>query len=138
MPSDQNTIAAHMRHFVEAALKLLSHHLELARIELIGDAKAYGIRLGLLIGMLPLLLMGYIFLCAAGASALGRVGIPFDLALVIVGGGHIVIAAVVILVALRGLKTHKPLANTLRETKLSLDALGAGPLQPQLEASDGR
>ena len=138
MSSDQDSVPAHLRSFLEAVLKLVAHHLELAKLELIGDIKAIGIRAGLVVGMLPLIILGYILIAAAGAKALGRVGIAFDLGLLIVGGGHIVIAVVVILVALKGIKGRKLMANTVRETKSSLAALSTGALQPQLEAHDGR
>jgi uncharacterized membrane protein YqjE len=85
-------IADRLRETVEDLVELVTAQLRLTRMELQGDARAVGGRVARLAIYVPLLVLGYGFLAAAGAWALAaRIGLPWALAAVgtihVIAGG---------------------------------------------------
>jgi hypothetical protein len=85
-------IADRLRETMEDLVELVTAQLRLTRMELLGDARTLGGRLGKLAIFAPLLIVGYVFLAAAGACALAsRIGLPAALAAV--GAIHVIVGA---------------------------------------------
>lgn len=91
-------LGAQLRELFDGLGELLVEHLRLAKLELKDDARYLGVRLGVIALLAPLVLVGYGFLCVAGALALTpRLGAPLAFCLVgavnLLGGGLGVAAA---------------------------------------------
>ena len=121
----------HLSSLADGVSHLLEQHLRLFRLELRADARAVGIRVGVLAALAPLVLVGYGFLCTAAALALREVMAPWA-AFALVGGVNLVGAGVGILVAGRQLATRPLLEHTLQELEQTSAAVrapapGGGP-----------
>lgn len=86
------SIGALLGRVVDGVSRLVTQHLELARLEIAEDARHLGAGLGRLAVFVPFVLVGYAFVCAAASVLLSRwVGLFGALALVgaanLLGGG---------------------------------------------------
>lgn len=83
------SLGAQLRELFDGLSELTAQHIQLAKLELKDDARFIGIRVGVIAALAPLILVGYGFLCVAGALALSRV-MATDLAFLIVGAVNLV------------------------------------------------
>jgi hypothetical protein len=99
---------------------LLADHIKLARLELVADVKSYGRQVALIALIVPILLMGYAIVCLGLAALLaplvGHAG-----GLFLVGGAHVVIGAIAIMVAVGRLRRAQPLAESVEEMSRSME-----------------
>src|SRR5512138_3652401 len=71
--------------------RLISDHLTLLRLELLADIKAYGSRVAVLGALIPIVFLGYAFICLGICVVLSR-WLGLSVALFLVGGVHLVCA----------------------------------------------
>lgn len=107
-------LGSQLRDLVDGFSELTAQHIRLARVELAQDARFIGVRVGVIAGLAPLILVGYGFLCVALALALRRV-MSADLAFLLVGLVNLVGGVAGILVAARQLNAKKVMDDTLTE-----------------------
>lgn len=120
-PLSQPGVAALVRDVVDGLGGLVGGHLKLARAELAADARGYG-RLAVRVSIAAsLLLLGYGLLCVAAALALTRAVSP-PVAFLVIGGVHVVAAAVGLRVFLTR-TARPPLGATLSELNQTVTAL---------------
>jgi hypothetical protein len=144
----RSEIAERLRDTAEDLMELVAAQVKLLRLELLGDARVLGARLVRVAIFLPLAVLGWGFLAAAGAWALGaRIGLGWSLALF--GVVHAVAGGVGLARAARSVRQVKVLDRSRDELERSLKAIaptdgapGAvtppGPRQAQLPpASSG-
>ncbi|MCP3101773.1 phage holin family protein [Myxococcus sp. K15C18031901] len=115
-------IAALVGRMADSFSRLVTQHLQLARLELTEDVKSMGMNVAMIAAFVPFILVGYAFLCGAlaavlapwlgWAGALGAVGL-----LNLVGGGGGVGWA------LHRLKTRRVMDDTTDELSRSMAAL---------------
>src|SRR5215470_14968437 len=74
--------------------RLVSEHIALAKLELSEDATALAKALGVTAAFLALVLVGYVFLCAALVAVLAAESMSLAAALAIVGGGNLLLGAI--------------------------------------------
>lgn len=119
-------LADHFRELVDSFSDLIAKHLKLAKVELKEDAKAIGADVGKIVAFLPLVLTGYLLLCAAGALFLARFVGPelgfLIVALVNLGGGGLGI-----FLAVRKLQTRAVMNDTQAEIQSTALALRGRP-----------
>ncbi|MBK7863322.1 MAG: phage holin family protein [Archangiaceae bacterium] len=123
--------ADHLRAVVESFSALLEGHIKLFKLELAEDAKVIGVQVGKIVAFLPLLFVGYGFLCAALAMALQLV-MPAWAAYLIVGLLNVVGGAAGIALAARALSKRQVLAGTLREAQATQSALTRAVRDPAI------
>ncbi|HME92478.1 MAG TPA: phage holin family protein [Myxococcaceae bacterium] len=102
--------------------RLLSEHLELARLELKGDAKALATVGARLAVALPFALVGYAFLCAALCLALSH-WLILEAVVAVVGALNLLAGGVLAYAAVRGLKRQNVMDKTLQELSKSVAVL---------------
>lgn len=107
-------LGTQLRDVVDGFSELTAQHIRLARIELAEDARFIGVRVGVIAGLAPLILVGYGFLCVALALVLRRV-MPADLAFLLVGLVNLIAGVAGIAVAAKQLNTKKVMHETLTE-----------------------
>lgn len=99
---------------------LLADHIKLARLELVADVKSYGRQVGLIALIVPILFIGYAILCVGLAVVLapllGHAGGFF-----LVGGAHVVIGAIAIMMAVRRLRRAQPMSDSVEEMSRSME-----------------
>ncbi len=99
---------------------LLADHIKLARLELVADVKSYGRQVGLIALIVPILFIGYAILCLGLATLLaplvGHAG-----GLFLVGGAHIVLGAIAIMVAVGRLRRAQPMSESVEEMSRSME-----------------
>jgi hypothetical protein len=105
--------------------RLVEEHLKLARLELKTDAREIGTRLGAIAVLMPLLVVGYGFLCAALAIYLSR-QMAIEVAVALVGVLNLAAAGVGIYVAAQQLKGRSVLGTSLAELEASSRAVRTG------------
>jgi len=110
--------AQSLRAVVESALELFRAHLALFKAELAADAKRYGAAAGLIVGLLPLILVGWGFLCVALALFLRR-WLAADLAFLLVGLFNLAIAGGGIFSAVRRLQQPPKVAEAIASIEAS-------------------
>lgn len=141
MPQGRDQVGGGLAELVGALAdglgKLVTEHIELARLELSEDARAWGGEVGLLLAFAPFVLVGYTFLCAAGAAALSR-WIGWAGSLLLVGGVNVAVGGVGIAQAVRQLKRRQVMTRTVEEFKQSASILGSVAEPVALEVSRGR
>jgi len=117
-PSD--SILALIKETADGFGHLLADHIKLARLELVADVKSYGRQVALIALIVPVLFMGYAIVCLGLAALLaplvGHAG-----GLFLVGGAHIVIGAVAIMVAVSRLRRAQPMAESVEEMSRSME-----------------
>jgi uncharacterized membrane protein YqjE len=111
-------LGTQLRELIDAFGELVAQHVRLARMELAEDARFVGIRVGIIAGLAPLILVGYGFLCIALALTLRRV-MAADLAFLIVGIINLLIGGIGIALVGKQLQGRKVMNATLRELDTS-------------------
>lgn len=104
-------LVPHVKALVDSFSDLTAQHIRLARVELKDDAKYLGVRVGILAGLAPLILVGYGFLCVAAALALRNL-MAVELAFLAVGLFNLLGALLGIAVAAKQLGGRKVLSET--------------------------
>jgi hypothetical protein len=129
------SIAAQVSRIADGVSKLVSQHIALAKLELAEDAKAVGISVGLIAGLAPFILVGYLFLCGAAAVGMSaKLGLSWSLA--IVGGVNALGGLAGILVAVQKLRTRHMFGGTIQEVQKSAsELLGVSPQAPALPSA---
>lgn len=122
--SKNGGLGAAAKQVAEHASALARLELQLAQVELKRKVTALGIGIALAIGALVLLLFALGFGLAAGAAALGSV-LDGWAALLVVAGGLVAVAGVLLLVALGKLKKGSPPVpeQAIAEAKRTTEAL---------------
>ncbi|NTX03983.1 phage holin family protein [Myxococcus sp. CA051A] len=135
-------LAALVGRMADSFSRLVTQHLQLARLELAEDLKATGMNVAMIAAFVPFILVGYAFACGALAAVLsaylgwaGALGAVSLLNLVAGGGG--------IAWALQRLKARRMMDDTADELTRSMAALSTpAPVpvgNPLLkESSNGR
>jgi uncharacterized membrane protein YqjE len=113
-------LVTELKGVVDSFSELTAQHVRLARLELAEDARFVGVRLGVIAGLAPLVLVGYGFLCVALSLALRQV-MPVEAAFAVVGLLNLLGGALGIVLAGRQLGARKVMGDTVRE----LDATSA-------------
>jgi hypothetical protein len=111
---DPMTLGSQLREVIDGFSELTAQHVRLARLELAQDARFVGIRVGVIAGLAPLILVGYGFLCVALALALRRV-MAADLAFLSVGLVNLIGGVIGIALAARQLSTKAVMNDTLTQ-----------------------
>lgn len=112
----------HLKELGQSIAELLENHFALFKIELREDVKSAGQQLAAIAALVPLVLLGWAFLCVALGLALGR-AMPLDLAFLLVGALNLVIAASGVGIAIAKLVSHRWLPRSQREAEESVDAV---------------
>ena len=117
---NSDSILALIKETADGFGHLLADHIKLARLELVADVKSYGRQVALIALIAPILFIGYAIVCLGLAALLeplvGRAG-----GLFLVGGAHIVIGAIAIMVAVSRLRRAQPLSETVEEVSRSME-----------------
>ncbi len=114
--------AQNLRAVIESFSDLLEGHIKLFKLELAEDAKVVGVQVGKIVAFLPLIFVGYGFLCAALALFLQRY-IAADLAYLTVGLLNLGGGALGVALAARKLSQKQVLEGTRREAAATGAAL---------------
>jgi hypothetical protein len=118
----KSEIAERLRETAEDLMELVSAQVKLLRLELLGDARLLGARLVRVAIFLPLAVLGWGFLAASGAWALGtRIGFGWSLALF--GVVHAAAGGWGLARAARSLKQVRMLDRSRDELERSLKAI---------------
>jgi hypothetical protein len=112
----------HLKELGISITEMLENHFALFKLELREDVKVAGQQLGAIVALLPLLLLGWAFLCVALGILLGRV-MPLDLSFLLVGVLNLAIAASGVGLAFTKLVHHRWLPRSQREAEASVDAV---------------
>ncbi len=124
---------------------LLADHIKLARLELVADVKNYGRQVALIALIVPILLIGYAIVCLGLAALLAPL-IGHAGGLLVVGGAHVVVGAVAIMVAVGRLRRAQPMSDSVEEASRSMETfapsrIGNGapaPSRPTFPPSSSR
>jgi hypothetical protein len=115
-----DSILALIKETADGFGHLLADHIKLARLELVADVKSYGRQVGIIALIVPILFIGYAILCLGLAAALapwlGRAG-----GLLLVGGAHILMGAIAIMMAVRRLRGAQPMSESVEEMNRSME-----------------
>ena len=123
-PSDRTGLAAALGRITDGVSRLVSEHLALARVELREDARAFAFAVARIAVFVPLVLVGYGFLCGALAVGLSTwMGIGW--ALLIVGALNAGVGGVGIALAAKSLQSRQVLNDTRVEVSRSAEVLAA-------------
>ena len=102
--------------------KLVTEHLELAKVELVDDAKELGLLVARLAVVVPFLLVGYALLCAGIALALST-WIPLYAVLLILAVFNLLGGGLGLYTVVRKVQKKKVMAETLKELNRSVQTL---------------
>jgi uncharacterized membrane protein YqjE len=122
-------LSTQILELVDAFSELVAQHVRLAKMELAEDARFVGARVGLIAAFVPLILVGYGFLCVGLSLALARL-MPMELSFVLVGVLNLAIGGVGIAVAGKQLSQRKVLDATtveLESTRTVVSVSTGGP-----------
>jgi hypothetical protein len=123
-------IADRLRATAEDLVELVTAQVKLVRLELLGDARALGRRLTRLAIFIPIVVLGYAFVAAAGAWALStRLGLGWSLLLF--GGVHLVVGIWGLVRAGRSLGEVKVLDRSREEIERSIERVATPPPPPR-------
>ncbi|HLT30693.1 MAG TPA: phage holin family protein [Myxococcaceae bacterium] len=121
--ASQGGLGAQLNHIFDGLTRLILQHLDLARLELAAEARTLGNNLARVAAFLPLVMVGYIFLCGALAIWLGAWLTPAA-GWAIVGGVNLVAGALGVWFAVRSLNGRPPpLSATRDELRASAEVL---------------
>ncbi|NNB95622.1 phage holin family protein [Corallococcus exiguus] len=127
-------VAALVGRMADGFSRLVTQHLQLARVELAEDAKAMGLDVASIAVFVPFLLVGYAFVCGALAAVLapwtGWAG-----ALALVGAVNLVGGGLGILRAVKRMKSRQMMDDSVSELSRSMAALTNA--QPRVSAAPG-
>jgi hypothetical protein len=127
---ERNGLSAAVGRLTDGLTRLFSEHLALARAELKEDARAVGGNLARVMLFVPLVLVGYGFLCAALAMGLSA-AIPLWVSLLVVGGLNLGVGGVGAMAAARRLQARPALLDeSFSEAQRSAQALAAVARRP--------
>jgi Putative Actinobacterial Holin-X, holin superfamily III len=119
---DGEGIVARLKETADGLGQLVGDHVRLARIELVAELRSYGRGLTSIAVAVVLLLIGYVFACAAGALALAHlVGAP--LAFVIVAAPHLIAGAIGVVSGTRRVQQTPLLPESGAEAARTVNAL---------------
>jgi uncharacterized membrane protein YqjE len=117
---NSESILALIKETADGFGHLLADHIKLARLELVADVKSYGRQVALIALIVPILFIGYAIVCLGLAALLaplvGHAG-----GLFLVGGAHIVIGAVAIMMAVSRLRRAQPMSESVDEMTRSME-----------------
>lgn len=116
------SLGAQLRELFDGLSELTAQHIQLAKLELKDDARFIGIRVGVIAALAPLILVGYGFLCVAGALALARV-LATDLAFLLVGAVNLVGGLAGIAIAAKQLGGRKVMDATALELETTREVV---------------
>jgi hypothetical protein len=122
-------ILAAARETADALGRLTMQHLRLARLEMQADLRAMGLQTAWIAGLAALAIVGYALTMAGLALVIGggwREGLPF----LLIGGAHVVVAGLGIMIAIARLRRMRPMNATAGEVSRSLAPLGLSPGGP--------
>lgn len=107
-----------MQRIVDGFGTLVREHLNLARLELMGDAKALGGDAAKVAIFAPFLLVGYVLVCVALGVFVGQ-ALGMGWGFLIVGGVNLLVGGIGVGRALSQLKTRQVLPETVEELRSS-------------------
>src|SRR5258708_25162364 len=116
------SISSLVTRLADALGRLLTEHLELAKLELKGDAKAFATLAGKLAISIPFVLVGYAFLCAGICLFLSR-WLALDAVVASVGGFNLILGGLLAYAAMRRLNQQKVMDDTRNELSRSVAVL---------------
>jgi hypothetical protein len=122
--ANSDSILALIKETADGFGHLLADHIKLARLELVADVKSYARQVTLIALIVPVIFIGYAILCVGLAAALapwlGRAG-----GLFVVGGAHILIGGIAIMVAVGRLRRAQPMSETVEEVSRSMETFSS-------------
>jgi uncharacterized membrane protein YqjE len=125
-PNSDGKIAALLTNIADGLGHLITEHIALAKIEITGDATALARSLVQAAAFLALVLIGYGFLSAALVTFLAPERMSYSAALLIVGGGNLIVGAIGAYRGLRKMSARPMMRESIRELDRSAAALSAG------------
>jgi hypothetical protein len=105
--------------------RLIEEHVKLARLELKSDAREIGARLGAIAALMPLVLVGYGFLCAALSIWLSE-RMSLAAAVALVGAVNLLLAFGGIYAVAQQLKGRAVLGSSIAELQATSAAVRSG------------
>lgn len=136
-PDQAGGLAELFGSLAEGLGKLVTEHIELARLELSQEARTLGGQVARLLVFLPFVLIGYLFLCAALAALLSR-WLGWGGSLLLVGALNALGGGVGIALAVGALKRRQGMARTVDELKETATVLTRVAEPKGLEVVRGR
>jgi hypothetical protein len=125
----KSEIAERLRETAEDLMELVAAQVKLTRLELVGDARALGVRLVRVAIFLPVAVLGYGFAAAGGAYALGtQIGFGWSFALV--GVVHAAVGGFGLARAARTFRQIKMLDRSREELERSLKSVAPALAEP--------
>ena len=115
-------VAALVGRMADGFSKLVTQHLQLARLEIAEDAKAIGLDVASIAVFVPFLLVGYAFVCGALAAVLAT-WLGWAGALALVGGLNLGGGVFGILRAVKRMQSRQMMDDTTSELSRSMAAL---------------
>jgi len=131
-------IAVLLTNIADGLGRLVGEHIALAKLELSEDAAVLAKALGVTAAFLALVLVGYVFLCAALVAVLSAQSMPLAAALAIVGGGNLLLGAIGASLGLRRFATRPVMRETVDELERSAAVLSPGASTDGLEVADDK
>ena len=134
LPSDatNGSISTLVVRLADGLGKLVTEHLELAKVELVDDARELGLLVARLAVVVPFLLVGYSLLCAGIALVL-TTWIPLYAALLILAVLNLVGGGVGLYTVVRKVQKKNVMDETLQELNRSVQTLMPSPASLTLE-----
>jgi uncharacterized membrane protein YqjE len=123
--------ADHLKAVVESFAALLEGHIRLFKLELAEDAKVIGVQVGKIVAFVPLILVGYAFLCGALAVFLQRWMDP-ALSYLTVGLLNVVGGALGIMLAAKAMQKRGVLEGTRREVAATASTVSHAVRDPAI------
>jgi Putative Actinobacterial Holin-X, holin superfamily III len=121
---DSDGIIALVKETADGFGHLIAEHVNLARLELVADAKTSGRKVAVIALIVPVIFIGYALVCVGLAMLLSR-WLGASNAFFLVGGAHVVLGGAAIAVAVRRLSDVHPMRETVHEVNRSVEALTA-------------
>ncbi|MCY1045506.1 phage holin family protein [Corallococcus sp. bb12-1] len=115
-------VAALVGRMADGFSRLVTQHLQLARLEIAEDAKAVGLDVASIAVFVPFLLVGYAFVCGA-LSAFLATWLGWAGALALVGGVNLVGGCFGIFRAVNRMKSRQMMDDSASELSRSMAAL---------------
>lgn len=128
------TITALVGRMADSFSRLVTQHLQLARMELAEDTRAMGLDAARIAVFVPFVLVGYLFVCGALAAVLAT-WLGWAGALALVGGLNLAGGGGGIFLAVRRLRTRSVMNDTSEELNRSMAALTTTVSIPQTPAT---
>jgi len=130
--NDGDGFIALVRETADGLGRLIADHIKLARVEMVADAKEASRRMGLLAAAGTVIGVGHLFVWVAVALAL-RKAIGAPLAFLAVGGLHVVVGGIVLLMLVRRMRRARVLNQTVSEVGRTVTALRAQVTGPEVD-----